>query len=76
MNAHHTVSLALTAAIAAVLGTTLPGGHLMAQDAAAESVMEEVIVSARKREESIQEVPIAVTAVPNGRWKSPRTMNA
>ncbi|MEJ2575653.1 MAG: TonB-dependent receptor [Gammaproteobacteria bacterium] len=63
MKAHHTVSLALTAAIVAVLGTTLPGGHLMAQDAAAESVMEEVIVSARKREESIQEVPIAVTAV-------------
>lgn len=64
MKTHNTLTTtALAAALAAGLGAALPAAPVYAQDDAAENVMEEVIVSARKREESIMDVPIAVTAV-------------
>lgn len=53
---HNTKKLMLSAAIA----TTLP---TLSLPATAELVLEEVVVTARKREESIQDVPVAVTAV-------------
>jgi outer membrane receptor protein involved in Fe transport len=46
----------LAIAVAATLGIALPGS------AAAQAVLEEVIVTAQKREQSLQDVPVAVSA--------------
>jgi len=50
---------ALLSAVIATLGMTAPSPRALAQ----EGVLEEVIVTARKREESLQETPVAVTAL-------------
>ena len=42
--------------------TLLPSSNLMAQEKEG-YVLEEVMVTARKRSESLQEVPLAVTAI-------------
>lgn len=47
-----------------VLATSLAGGVLLVQSPTASGFsIEEVVVTARKREESIQDVPVAITAV-------------
>lgn len=56
MSLRNTLSLNCTAALAAV----------MALSPAASAQIEEVIVTAQKREQSLQEVPIAVTAIDSG----------
>jgi len=54
----------LTAAIAASLGASVvPGGVAQAQNESDESFVEEVVVTARRREESLQDVPGTVTAL-------------
>jgi iron complex outermembrane receptor protein len=54
-------SPALAAAIALVLGVApLPG---RAQQAASGSALEEIVVTAQRREEKLQDVPVAVTAL-------------
>lgn len=56
--------LLIGSAVAAALGQCLFGApQALAQDARAESQLEEIVVTARKREESLLEVPIAITAV-------------
>ena len=51
------------AVAAAIVGTALPVAPAFAQEAAeASGVLEEVTVTARKREESLQDVPISITA--------------
>ena len=50
---------ALGAAIATALGVNVPG-QVLAQQARA---IEEIIVTARRREESLQQVPVAITAM-------------
>lgn len=53
----------LTAAIAALLVSPLPVlAAPAAEEAASASTLEEVIVTAQRREEKLQEVPVAVTA--------------
>ncbi|MEZ5567943.1 MAG: TonB-dependent receptor [Halioglobus sp.] len=44
------------------LGLAVLGASLIAEGALAQGVLEEVVVSARKRVENLQEVPVAVTA--------------
>ena len=46
----------------AVLAGTLGGTGAHAQDAGAAAAIEEIVVTARKREESLQDVPLSVTA--------------
>ena len=53
----------LTPALALVLATGLVTKPAEAQDGASSGILEEITVTARKREESLQDVPIAVTAV-------------
>ena len=60
---YKSVKRALTASAAASLLTALPSLSL-AQDGA--SLIEEVVVTARKRQESLQDVPVAVTALTPG----------
>ena len=52
----------ITAVISLVF---LPGTGAIAQDLA----LEEIVVTARKVEESLMEVPLAVTAFPPRTWK-------
>jgi iron complex outermembrane receptor protein len=51
-----------TATLCAIIGTIVFGGQAPAA-LSQEGVLEEVIVTARKREESLQETPVAVTAL-------------
>jgi len=51
----------LAAAIAIVLGVAPLPGH--AQQAASGSALEEIVVTAQRREEKLQDVPVAVTAL-------------
>ena len=55
--------LLLSASAVALVATALPARAAEAADAAAPTALEEVIVTARKREENIQNIPVAVTAV-------------
>ena len=48
--------------IAAALGTLTVAPTAQAQDAGASGVLEEILVTARRREENLQDVPAAVTA--------------
>ena len=52
--------LTLFSAVALAIAGTFPSTPTQAQESAA---LEEVIVTARKREENLQEIPIAITAV-------------
>ena len=52
--------LTLFSAVALAIVGTFPSIPTLAQESAA---LEEVIVTARKREENLQEIPIAITAV-------------
>ena len=52
--------LTLGAAVTLAVAGTLPTTVALAQESAG---LEEVIVTARKREENLQEIPIAITAV-------------
>jgi iron complex outermembrane receptor protein len=49
----------LSVAIAGVLGSA--AAH--AEESKANSVLEEIVVTAQKREEKIQDVPIAITVI-------------
>ncbi len=60
MQSNHLISRAVAVAIAAA--AMLPSGPVLAQDAADELRLEEVTVTARKRAESVQDVPISITA--------------
>ncbi len=51
--------LTLLSALAVIV---LPGGATLAQDSGIGALMEEITVTARKREESLQDTPIAVSA--------------
>ncbi|MEK9996177.1 MAG: hypothetical protein VW664_07610, partial [Halieaceae bacterium] len=53
------LSLALSIATATAIGTFTIASNAQAQ----ESLIEEVVVTARKREESLQNVPVAVSAL-------------
>jgi len=57
------ITLATTVAAVALTSIALTPTVAMAQDAATASQIDDVIVTARKREERLQDVPIAVTAV-------------
>jgi iron complex outermembrane receptor protein len=52
--------LSLSSAVALTIAGAFPGAQILAQESA---TLEEVIVTARKREENLQEIPIAITAV-------------
>ena len=55
----------LAASITLALGASLPLGTALAQDQNDQdgmgAILEEVIVTARKREESLQEIPVAIS---------------
>ena len=52
----------LPTVIAAGLGTAFAAGHAWAADTAAQDSLEEITVTAEKRAERVQDVPIAITA--------------
>ena len=54
------IRLSLSSAVAFTIAGAFPGAQILAQESA---TLEEVIVTARKREENLQEIPIAITAV-------------
>jgi len=58
----HPISLGLLAAITG-LTTTVGSTHALAQESLERAMLEEVVVTARKREESMQEVPVSVTSL-------------
>lgn len=49
--------LSLSSAVALTIAGAFPGAQILAQESA---TLEEVIVTARKREENLQEIPIAI----------------
>lgn len=58
----HQVSPAMLVAMLVAALAVTPASNARASDAEARLVLEEIVVTARKREESLQETPIAVTA--------------
>jgi iron complex outermembrane receptor protein len=54
---------ALCRGIAAFAAATIAGGAALPALAQDPAMIEEILVTARKKEESIQEVPVAVTAI-------------
>ncbi|MGH6781246.1 MAG: TonB-dependent receptor, partial [Sphingomonadaceae bacterium] len=63
-NDHRTVAGPVRLALAALLGSTMlaTGGTAQAQEAPEASNSDVIIVTAQKREENLQDVPIAITA--------------
>lgn len=62
----HTESRLIVTPVAAAVAAAIAPGHAMAQDAAGSSgrgVLEEIVVTARKRTESAQDIPIAIQAL-------------
>ena len=57
---HKTTLCATVSALVAAALTTTP---VMAEERAAEPVLEEIVVTAKKRAQNLQEVPIAITAL-------------
>ena len=62
MNAKNRLSFAIVCALAGA-GAGSPERSYAAEPTAQEQGLEEIVVTARKREERLQDVPIAVTAV-------------
>jgi len=58
----HPISLGLLGAITG-LTATAGSNHALAQESLERAMLEEVVITARKREESMQEVPVAVTSL-------------
>src|SRR4051812_16842925 len=54
--------LATSAMLAAALGTTAQAQTRQSTQAAASNTIEELVVTAEKREQSLQDVPVAVSA--------------
>ena len=54
---------ALCRGLAAFTAATIAGGAALPALAQDPAILEEILVTARKKEESIQEVPVAVTAI-------------
>ena len=63
MNIRNKLSVAVSGVIAVAFGVSLPAEHSAAQGESADNRIEEVVVTARKREERLQDVPIAVSAI-------------
>ncbi len=62
MTASNTLSIAVVCALAGI-GAGVPAAAIAAEPTAQDQGLEEVVVTARKREERLQDVPIAVSAV-------------
>jgi len=69
--------IAIRAAVAACLasGSALAQEQTDQEPAARSALLEEVVVTARKREESMQDVPLAVTALSDGQLEALKVRN-
>ncbi len=56
--------IALTPLAAAVSAALAPAGTAQAQDQGSAPVLEEIIVTATKREQNLQEIPASIQAIP------------
>jgi iron complex outermembrane receptor protein len=63
MNLRKSIQHAMSGIVIASVGMTIAPGGAVAQEPTAEAGIDEIIVSARKRDERLQDVPIAVTAI-------------
>jgi outer membrane receptor protein involved in Fe transport len=59
-----TTKIALTPLAAAVSAALAPAGSAEAQQAGATAALEEIVVTARKREENLQDIPASIQAIP------------
>jgi outer membrane receptor protein involved in Fe transport len=55
--------LSMTPVAAAVTAALYPGAAVMAQDDGVDTVLDEIIVTSRKRSESVQEIPATIQAI-------------
>jgi iron complex outermembrane receptor protein len=59
---HRTIALAISVALGATLAAAVRAQAVQAGDAAGPTVLDEVTVTARKREEALQDIPLVVNA--------------
>ena len=67
---------AVAAAVACALGAGALSTSVVAQEARSAQALDEIVVTARKREESLQDVPISVTAFSGARLSELQIRNA
>jgi len=63
MSVHNKLGIAVACALAGGIGFGVPGQSVAAETTAQELGLEEVVVTARKREERLADVPIAISAI-------------
>ena len=59
---HRTIALAISVALGATLASAVRAQAVQAGDAAGPTLLDEVTVTARKREEALQDIPLVVNA--------------